>query len=946
MDKSNSNDDNLCMEKVHHNQALRFFLIAIALGCFILTPSLSAQAQTPEPPSSDLESPSNTPPASQRPSYLIGGDREYPPYEFLQDGQATGFNVDLMRAVADVMGFDIQIELGPWNDIRQKLENGEIDAVTGMAYSPERDQFFDFAIPHSVISFDIFVRLNSEIRGVEDLAGHKVIVQQGGIMDDYLKRMDFPEQDIIRVTNVKDALQTLSTGGGDCAMLNKMQAYYFIKDLGLTNLESIQADLEQRRYSFAVKEGNENLLFKLNDGLDILKANGTYAEIYDKWFGVYEKNDTWNTVKPYLPWIAIFGLVIFAVWGIWVQSLRSQVKKRTAELHRSEEKYRLLVTHASEGVAVVRDGRIILANPKTAEILGYPLDQLSNLNLADVIESNDRKDIMSGESANSDNRAFSCRVKTALGETRWVYIHSVDINWDEQPATLSLFMDFTNQYRTMEALRESEERYSKAFRTSPDAISISTIEDGRFLEVNEGFCKLTGYSESELIGKTSRKINLWARPDQRNHMLQVLHDQGEVNEMEILFRTKNGELAYGLLSAKFIDLDGHRSLLTITHNINVIKETEQKMRQQVEHLAALRAVDIAITSSFDIRMTLQVLLDQLRGQVGADAACIMGLNENIHSMTCLAEQGFHTNWLQASSIQVGSGLSGAIAMHGRSRFIENLQEFKDIPVVELPPPSEGFVSYYGVPLIAKGMVKGVLELYHRSSLTIDEDLATVIDSLADLAAIAIDNASLFNDFQQANNELVQAYDATIEGWAHALELRDWETEGHSKRVTDMTLELSRLMGIKDEELVHVRRGALLHDIGKMAIPDHILFKPGPLDDNEWKIMRKHPTYAYQLLSNIHFLRPALEIPYYHHERWDGSGYPFGLRGEQIPMSARVFAVIDVWDALLMDRPYRAGWPEEKVINYLRDEAGRQFDPAVVGAFIALVTKENQNERQV
>ena len=284
-----------------------------------------------------------------------------------------------------------------------------------------------------------------------------------------------------------------------------------------------------------------------------------------------------------------------------------------------------------------------------------------------------------------------------------------------------------------------------------------------------------------------------------------------------------------------------------------------------------------------------------------------------------------------------------IAMHGRSRFIDSLTGQNEIPTNELPPSSEGFITYYGVPLIAKGMVKGVLELYNRSPLTLSEDIINVIDSLADLAAIAIDNASLFDDFQQANTELIQAYDATIEGWAHALELRDWETEGHSKRVTDMTLELSRLVGIKGDELIHVRRGALLHDIGKMAIPDHILFKPGPLDDDEWRIMRKHPTYAYQLLSNIHFLRPALEIPYYHHERWDGSGYPFGLRGEQIPLAARVFAVIDVWDALLMDRPYRAGWPEEKVINYLREEAGRQFDPAVVGAFIALLGREKSKE---
>jgi putative nucleotidyltransferase with HDIG domain len=185
-------------------------------------------------------------------------------------------------------------------------------------------------------------------------------------------------------------------------------------------------------------------------------------------------------------------------------------------------------------------------------------------------------------------------------------------------------------------------------------------------------------------------------------------------------------------------------------------------------------------------------------------------------------------------------------------------------------------------------------------------------------------------------ELAAAYDTTLEGWSRALDLRDRETGGHTLRVTALAVELARAMGMPEEQIVHLRRGALLHDIGKMAIPDEILHKPGPLTPEEMAVMRRHPQYAYELLWPIEYLRPALDIPYCHHERWDGGGYPRGLRGEEIPLAARIFAVVDVWDALSSERPYRPAWPPEQVRAYLRAEAGRQFDPTVVEVFLRLL----------
>lgn len=192
--------------------------------------------------------------------------------------------------------------------------------------------------------------------------------------------------------------------------------------------------------------------------------------------------------------------------------------------------------------------------------------------------------------------------------------------------------------------------------------------------------------------------------------------------------------------------------------------------------------------------------------------------------------------------------------------------------------------------------------------------------------------------QRAESELRESYDATLEGWSRALEMRERETAGHSRRVVELALALAQSVGMDETELVNIRRGAMLHDIGKMGVPDSILLKAGPLTSEEWMVMRQHPLLAYNALSRVAFLRPALDIPYCHHEHWDGTGYPRGLQGKEIPLAARLFAVIDVWDALNSERPYRAAWPPEKVLAYLTDEAGKQFDPQMVDAFLKVLER--------
>jgi PAS domain S-box-containing protein len=368
------------------------------------------------------------------------------------------------------------------------------------------------------------------------------------------------------------------------------------------------------------------------------------------------------------------------------------------------------------------------------------------------------------------------------------------------------------------------------------------------------------------------------------------------------------------------------------HQAGLHEQTERRLQR----LTALRTIDEAISASLDLRITLNVFLRQVTDQLNVDAAAVLLLDPHLGMLVYAAGQGFRTEAITHSRLRLGEGRAGQAALERRIVQVLDLSDPDSSFSRSVLLRDESFVAYYGVPLIAKGQVQGVLDIYHRTALQPDPDWTDFLDTLATQAAIAIDNAKLFNDLQRSNVELALAYDTTIEGWARALELRDMETEGHSQRVTELTLELARQQGMRDEELVHIRHGALLHDIGKMGVPDSILHKPGPLTDEEWAIMHQHPVYAYKLLNPIAYLRPAVDIPYCHHEKWDGSGYPRGLKGEQIPLSARVFAVVDVWDALCSDRPYRPAWSQEKALAYIKDESGRHFDPHVVEAFLALL----------
>jgi len=568
-----------------------------------------------------------------------------------------------------------------------------------------------------------------------------------------------------------------------------------------------------------VAEGNHELLARLNEGLYILNNSGVIHSIQEEWFGIFQKQASWITLRPYVIGLgAALALLISSL--IWSWTLRRRVMASTRDLQQSENQYRLLVENLTEGILVSSGGKFLYANSRAADILGYSVDELVGQpislpihpeDLDTVMDRNRRREL--GEAVSSDNIS---RIITRNREVRWISIHALLIEWENAPATLILISDITEN-----------------------------------------------------------------------------------------------------------------------------KRAEDQIQQQLKHMAALRAVDMAITASMDLPLTLRVLLEQVTAQLKVDAVSVLLLEENTQQLAYAAGQGFITNAIRDVQLPLGRGFAGQVALQRKLIRVEDLRN-QDLGV--FPPrwiDNERFTAYIGVPLITKGMVTGVLEIFQRSPLGSDPVWMNFLESIANQAAIAIDNARLLKNLQTANLDLTLAYDATIEGWAHALELRDGETEGHSHRVAAMTVALASEMGLRGDDLLHIRRGSLLHDIGKMAIPDAILKKQDRLTEKDWEIMRMHPIYSVQMLSPIDFLRPALSIPQAHHEWWDGTGYPRKLKAEEIPLAARIFAVVDVWDALIYSRRYREGWEKEKVIQHIQSLSGKQFDPHVVEKFLTFIQNGGQ-----
>ncbi len=379
----------------------------------------------------------------------------------------------------------------------------------------------------------------------------------------------------------------------------------------------------------------------------------------------------------------------------------------------------------------------------------------------------------------------------------------------------------------------------------------------------------------------------------------------------------------------------NRELGSLVNVVAKLKnDVQARFASHQKKLQALVGVGSAINSTLGLKRVLEEVMDSIIALMNAERGFLM-LKDESGAMNVQIARGMAQTDLLKETFAISHSIVKRVAETGEAILTTNAQEDPRFDQ-QASIATYHLLSILCAPLKVKDVLIGVIYVDNRAQSGIfhNDDLE-IISSFSNQAAVAIENARLFDGLQASNEELQIAYQATLEGWVRALDLRDKETEGHTQRVTNLTVKIAQAMNISGEDLIHIRRGALLHDIGKMAIPDGILLKPGALSPEERSLIEKHPVYAFEMLSPIKFLQPALDIPYCHHEKWDGTGYPRKLKAEQIPLAARIFAVADVWDALVSDRPYRKGIDPKEVKEKIKKDAGIHFDPRVVDVFLRL-----------
>jgi len=451
---------------------------------------------------------------------------------------------------------------------------------------------------------------------------------------------------------------------------------------------------------------------------------------------------------------------------------------------------------------------------------------------------------------------------------------------------------------------------------SSDLIASADL-DGNVKFINLAGRRLLGIEDDEVVEGSSmyRDIDPIDVIALRDTSMPILLQTGDwAGEIQFVHRRTGERIPCDCACMAIRDSSGIvNQLSVIARDLRGRRETQRELNARLAQLMALRRIDIAISGAVDLQLTLQIVIVEMMGIESVLAAGVF----------------IYVQELRYLDFAAGSGLTQD----------SHLLRLAEVAVAERRAVRDEFPgggTLEAIPLLSKGVVRGVLAVVKRQTVGNDHSVLQFIEAISGQVAIAIDSALLFEDLQRSRNDLAIAYDETLEGWSRALDLRDKETEGHSRRVTELTLKIAREMRVPPESMQHIRRGALLHDIGKVGVPDAILLKPGPLNDDETAIMRKHAEYAVELLGPIAYLQPAMDIPFCHHEKWDGSGYPRGLRGVQIPLAARIFAIADVYDALSSDRPYRKAWSQERVMEYIRSESGTHFDPLVVTAFFRVL----------
>lgn len=521
----------------------------------------------------------------------------------------------------------------------------------------------------------------------------------------------------------------------------------------------------------------------------------------------------------------------------------------------------------------------------------------------------------------------------------------------------NVIVDQELRFYAEERSRVNLHRFRTLIETAPDII-LTIDRDGHIYFINK--------IPSVFAAQTHEESNIFDLIFEDSittfkAMLERVYQRQAPQYGEFAVITSSGGKAWYTVSANLIDEGSSaQHLILVARDITTQKQNDALIEQRNQEIRILYEINQMISSSLDINTIYDHLYEGISQMMDCDHLMISSYEPD-KKMICYAYGRLDGEQVEIEKLPLlslekeGMGVQSQVIHERKPILIKDIQKEMSsaanafyvtgkIPVYDskhadqLTKNSQKVVVRSGilVPIVLENEVVGIIQVFSRQLNAYSVQDIRIMQALAAQVAVASNNAKLYRDLRASTEDLFLAYDRTLEGWSTALQMREKETAGHTKRVAELSMLLAERLGIPEEERIHIWRGALLHDIGKLVIPDDILHKTEYFDEKEWETIKQHPIYAYEWLSPIEYLRPALDIPYSHHERWNGSGYPQGLSGESIPLAARMFAVIDVYDALSSDRPYRKAWLHENVLQYIKEQAGTEFDPAIVAVFLDMI----------
>lgn len=895
--------------------------------------------------------------------YTFSGDSDYPPFEYKDEhARAVGFNVDILSAISRALGLEVRIALESWFNARDSLESGSVDGLLGMYYSKERESTVDFSAPYLILHGNIFTRVEEgKARSLEDLEGKSVAVQRGDIMEDFAIKEGLGVE-LVRVENPETALIMLSAGQVDALLLGSIQGLYLIDRLNLKNIVMSDNPFVKLEYGFAVTQGDRALVGLLNEGLTLINLSGEYRRIYDKWFAGYlsEANFSDRFIERILPWVLVASISLLGFY-LWNLILRRRIKEKTSSLERelnhtkeveaelaaSVNRYRAMSEVVSDYFYEIEfdtDGEIenIWKSDTFEKITGYEPSEINGfddweklIHPSDLsLYKNHMSKVKNGESERTEYRIYRKN-----GVLRWIREHSKPVAGEngELRWVYGAAQDITEEKLAKLELETTKEKVAKLHDVALK-MGKSTGEAGIYHSIIDASKNILGLDKFGLYIVYERELLL-------------LESKGDISAIEdYMFSRGILKNAIDDGQIKFIDkatikksLPDHENSLLIVpmKKIGGLISCHDKPIKQEEIKLVETLMAHAIEAIHRIRSDREIhyisFHDSLTGLYNRSFFEEELIRLNVKRQLPISVIMADVDGLKVVNDAFGH-FEGDRLLKIFADTLKNTLRSEDIiarwggdEFVILLPQTESESANMLVERVKSALSK--IEDFHLP-ISASFGVSTKIKLETDFKEILVQAEERMYKEKLFNGAAVR--NITIKLLERSLFDKRFESRERTEKIKALAKEFGKHIGLSASQLDNLLLLGALHDIGEIAIPEEILTKVGSLTAEEWKKIKSHPEAGYRIALSSPELAPIAEDILSHHEWWDGSSYPRGLKGKSIPILARIISIITAFDAMTNGRPYKKPLAPQEALRELKICSGKQFDPELVETFIEFV----------